>query len=86
MDLTEPTIVEFRVWRAEPHGVLALFPEEPERDGYVSSYEHIGQHGRANYNGCMRLTRPASPDEYASLKTELERLGYKLDVRQRRPG
>ena len=84
------TTVLFRRWRAEKDGsgVIALFPFEPGwRHPLVMSYEHTGQHGNADFNGVMRRTRPATPAEYAALKTELESppFWYVLDVRQRTP-
>lgn len=76
--------VIFRVWR-KGGGVLALFPHIDAGRGLCSSYEHIGQHSGADYALCIRATRPARPKEYADLKRELQGIGYKLRVRQRRP-
>jgi hypothetical protein len=76
---SDVTPVIFRVW---PNGqIIALFPTLPgDTYGvYVTSYEHIGQHGMADL-GLVRRTRPAKPEEYASLKRELEQGGYKLKV------
>lgn len=72
------TEVIFRVWRANPKTVIALFPYEiaDARGLYCSSYEHIGQHGGADYNGVIAATRPATADEYSSLKSELESYPY----------
>lgn len=78
------TIVLFRADHKKPHEVTAIFPEVPsDYEGYnMMCYAHVGQHG-----GCSQQfvwgTRPAKPDEYASLKTELEQIGYRLIVRQR---
>jgi hypothetical protein len=77
------TKVIFRKWK-DTNTVLALFPEELERNGFVSSYEHVGQHGAADYVGCISITKPATPEEFAGLKQELESIGYDLDVRKRR--
>lgn len=77
------TPVIFRVWPKNKGGdVIALFPTLPEdRMGYeCSSYQHVGQHGAADCNGVIRVTRAASPEEYAPLKRELEGIGYKLKV------
>jgi hypothetical protein len=82
---TELTVAVFRKWRAYPHEVIALFPEIEARSGFCESYEHVGQHGGAQYEIVNRLTVPATPDEYASLKSELESIGYRLDVKLRRP-
>lgn len=86
MSLTDEfiTIVIFRVWR-NGGGVLALFPRLPgTRDlATCDSCEHVGQHGAATYVECIRASRPAWPKEYASLKRELEAIGYRLEVHQR---
>jgi len=47
------------------------------------SYESIGQHGAADYMHCLSATKPATPKEYASLKKELESIGYNLKVMKR---
>lgn len=74
--------VVFRWWEG---AVIALFPEEPaDYAGYdCESYMHVGQHGASSDVEIVRNSRPATPDEYAGLKRELERLGYRLEVRQR---
>ena len=74
------------VFRAYPEGdVLALFPEEPgDCTGRTCScYQHVGQHGQADYNGCIASTRAAKPEEYAPLARELNMIGYVLDIRLR---
>ena len=74
--------VAFRVWPGS--GVLALFPTiEWSRQGsqvFCQSYEHVGQHGGADYAGCVKRTRAAEPSEYAELQAELEAIGYKLGI------
>jgi hypothetical protein len=91
MTSTEPlTRVIFRVFRAHPREVIALFPDVPGTNapGTCLSYVHNGQHGAADLLGLMYSgTRPASPEEYASLKRELERppYEYKLRVIKRTP-
>jgi hypothetical protein len=69
--------VVFRVW---PNGdVIALFPDEPaDNEGHCMSYEHFGQHGAADYRHVSSQTRPATTEEAAELKAELENIGYKL--------
>lgn len=78
------TKVVFRVWPNQ--NVIALFPYEPfDRIGlFCDSYEHIGQHGAADYLGVLSATRPATKDEYADLYAELESIGYVLDVIKRK--
>jgi hypothetical protein len=95
---TEETIVIFRkykkrhtVYKSTPE-ILALFPEiigDPNKLTCMC-YQHVGQHGDADYGYCINeLTVPAKPEEYSDLKEELESLGYKLKVMRkwmRRPG
>lgn len=82
---TETVDVIFRMWPGRGE-CLALFPGliADEAKGYITSYEHVGQHGQADYLHCLRVTRPARIDEYHELKQELESIGYKLRVIQRR--
>jgi hypothetical protein len=77
-------LVIFRKWkRSEGGGILALFPEVDDTLGHCSSYEHVGQHGGADYNGCIARTKAATPEEYWPLKLELEQIGYRLKIRRR---
>jgi hypothetical protein len=84
--MSDRTQVVFRKWRPS-HGssVIALLPQEQSSEHYCSSYEHVGQHGGADYDGVMRMTRPATMKEYADLKAELEGAPYHyvLDIRRR---
>ena len=64
--------------------ILALFPELSEGGAGVESYIHVGQHGGADYSGCIRRTVPATPEEYKDLAEELESIGYNLLIRKRR--
>ena len=72
-------LVVFRRWR-DSGSVIALFPEIPAdiQGRYCVSYEHIGQHGAADYNGVILATTPVNPREYADLAEELRRIGYNL--------
>lgn len=82
----EETVVVFRKWPPGEGGdVLALFPGIPydsTRPRLCMSYQHVGQHGAADFKGCVGETDPASPAEYADLKAELESIGYRLKVRE----
>lgn len=78
----EKTVVVFRVWRKEGT-VIALFPGIDEGNGHCSSYEHVGQHGGADYRLVIARTRPATPNEYQDLLKELRRIGYNVLIRQR---
>lgn len=76
------------IFRRFPDGdVIALFPYLPAEclsAWPCQSYMHIGQHGAADPR-IVHDTRPARPREYAALKAELERIGYRLAVRRRFP-
>jgi hypothetical protein len=77
------TKVVFRKW---PDGnIIALFPQiASDVFGYsCQSYEHVGQHGGADYSGVVQRTTPAKPHEFSDLKQELERRGYDLWVVER---
>jgi hypothetical protein len=81
MKQTEKTTVVFRAWRGGNKGIIALFPElAADSEGHCDAYEHIGQHGGADYDGVIAQTRPATPAEYADLAAELTRIGYDLKI------
>lgn len=87
-ETVEETVVVFRRWRDKAGDVIALFPDETADNlGHCSSFEHVGQHGAANYQLVMAATSPASPEQYADLKSELESepYNYRLRVLRRRP-
>ncbi len=69
----------FRKWPGTGD-VIALFPELPaDANGwFCDSYEHVGQHGGADYQGVIFQTVAASPAESAALALELKQLGYQL--------
>lgn len=74
-----PVRVVFRKWR-DGGGVIALFPELPADPFgyYCDSYEHVGQHGGADYHGVVRYSTPATPEQSAALAAELHQIGYRL--------
>jgi hypothetical protein len=75
------------VFRVDRDGyVFALFPTiQATSEGHCQSYQHVGQHGAADYHLCIACSRPATLSEYVPLKRELERIGYHLQVYRRRP-
>jgi len=80
----EPIVpVLFRVWRHRTmgSGVIAIFPTIDEGGGRVQMFEHIGQHGAGDLHGVINRTRPATPEEYAPLKRELEGAPYRYRLR-----
>jgi len=76
--------VVFRKWR-DGFGIIALFPELPTDlyGYYCESYEHVGQHGGADYFGVIMNTRPANSEESTDLYEELTSIGYVLRPIQR---
>lgn len=79
-------IVVLRRWpEAEGGSIIALWPNMPE-GRHVNSYEHVGQHGEADYSYVIFKTHPvpeADPEAQALL-AELRMIGYNPVVRQRR--
>lgn len=81
------TRVVFRRWpKSQGAGIIALFPDIPSdlNGRFCLSYEHVGQHGGADYQGVIGSTRPAKEGEYRELKQELGDIGYELEIRLRR--
>lgn len=74
------TLVKFRVNEqfTEPD-IFAYFPQLNEGNGCKLSYSHIGQHSACSPH-YEKVSRPATPGEYAPLKAELEQIGYILKV------
>ena len=58
--------------------VLALFPDEKERDGSIMCYAHIGQHSSAHPSFMRR--KKATAAQFEALHSELTGRGYDLDV------
>lgn len=77
------TKVMFLVNERDPEDpdLFAYFPEENhDREGkFKTAYSHIGQHSSASPDYAAE-SRPATPEEYADLKAELEGIGYNLEV------
>ena len=83
------TTVVFRTWK-DTGTVIALFPGLNQESGDANrgmcmSYEHVGQHGEADYDGVIRSTVPSEDHEYEDLHLELVTLGYELDIRVKKP-
>jgi len=85
---TDKVKVIYRVSKKDPSDVYALLPELPGTNdpNTCLCYQHIGQHSDANYEHCMRSSRPATAAEARPLHTELRRIGYDLDIKQRDAG
>jgi len=78
-------LVVIRVSKNDPSDVFALFPTIPSdiHGRYCTSYQHIGQHGGADYHGCIASSRPATAEEAAPLLAELRTIGYNPKVLRR---
>jgi len=74
------------IFRTDQEGItFALFPEEvADHRGFCDCYEHVGQHGAADYFLCVDSSRPATEQEYAPLLEELQRIGYDLEIYKKR--
>jgi len=77
------TKVQFLVNEKDPENpdVFAYFPEENYDNAgkFKTGYSHIGQHSAVHPQYAAE-NRPATPEEYADLKAELEGVGYNLEV------
>lgn len=71
--------VVFRKWK-NTGTLIALFPELPADiyGRYCDAYEHVGQHGGADYHGVIQQTMPVELFECKDLIRELENFGYVL--------
>jgi hypothetical protein len=72
-------LVVFRRWK-DCGTIIALFPEIPAdlAGRYCEAYEHVGQHGGADYYGVIQATTPVELHEAEDLAEELTRIGYNL--------
>ena len=85
LEMTIPcTLVVYRRWK-DTADIIALFPEiVADIDGlYCLSYEHVGQHGGADYHSVIQHTLPVTSKERAGLARELTLIGYDLKPIQR---
>ena len=72
------------IFRKQEDGqIVALFPYEIWSSYFVTCYQHVGQHGGASYDYVIKITTPATEEEYKPLKKELEDRDYKLTLIQR---
>ena len=80
---TYTTEVIFRVDKTKSFKgtIFALIPYDIQtKNGLISSYQHIGQHSSADYNHCIKSSKPATEIKYTQLKNEMESLGYNIKV------
>lgn len=77
-------VVIIRQWK-RGGDLIALFPEIPaDNEGNLcQSFEHFGQHGGADFDVVIRITKPVlSHDDFRihDLLEELKRMGHKPKV------
>jgi hypothetical protein len=82
----DKNITEVIFRRFKEGDAIALFPYDIAtlHEGYVNSYQHIGQHSGADL-GIIKETKPASLSEsdIAMLYNELTNIGYNLKIIKR---
>ena len=66
------------VFRVFPEGEVIALWGDPDTRGFISSYQHVGQHGDA-VPGLIKDLRQATEEECAPLKDELRRIGYQVE-------
>jgi hypothetical protein len=83
MKTIDPVLI--RVWKNDASDIFALLPTIPaDCAGHLcTSYQHVGQHGSADYHHCIRSSRPATKVEAADLLIELRTRGYNPRVYHR---
>ena len=81
--MNQADIVVFRRWR-DTNDVIALFPALPADlyGEYCDAYEHVGQHGGADYYGVVQQTTPCSIERVCGPRHELTRIGYDPETDQ----
>ena len=62
-----------------PEGILAVFPEQTEKDFHYCCYSRKGQHSTASKGYAMMLKQAKSKD-YTPLLKELTQQGYNLEL------
>jgi hypothetical protein len=62
--------------------VTAVFTDSlgEEGPGAYTVYAHMGQHSTGSPEWIAERTRPATPEEYADLLSELTGVGYRVSV------
>ncbi len=61
--------------------VTAVFPTLPGSPGCMTCYARVGQHSSCSLGWVMASTRPATPEEFAALKRELESAPFHYRLR-----
>ena len=64
----------------EDGDIIAVFAEDIQSNNMIGCYAHMGQHSTMSLDYYNKGTTPATPEEYADLKRELESIGYNVEV------
>jgi hypothetical protein len=72
--------VQFRKFKGE---IIAVFPYIIETSTNIMCYAHIGQHSSCIWS-IDSFSKPAKPEEYKDLLSELQSIGYNVQVINRR--
>lgn len=93
--IPQVSTVLFRRWHTTTtQGIIAILPDDRwnsinharnEVSWMCQSYEHVGQHGPCDPKFVMACTKEATPEEYASLKKEMEGMGYLFKIVKKLP-
>ena len=66
--------------------IIAVFPYCWNKKNHdITCYAHVGQHGPCELDFYRNCTKPAKPDEYAELLSELRTIYDDLKVMKRLP-
>ena len=91
MAAADPKVVTRVIYRTYPKAkdgsggdVIALLLDCAANLGRVVCYQHVGQHGEAQYFHVMASTTPSTEAEIIPLRDELIRIGYAPIQRKRR--
>lgn len=80
------TDVMFRIDKSKDFKgtIFAILPHNAfDPKGYITIYQHVGQHSARDYNHCLKTSKPAKKSEYKDLKKEMESFGYNFNVVRR---
>lgn len=89
MSETATVDVLFRVTKGRDGGDVTAIISDPDAvtfnaRGEATCYARVGQHSTCSVRWYIESTRKAKPEEFESLKKELESIGYILNIRQKR--
>ena len=80
-------MTQVKFYREPDHSILAVFPKDQWNDvsrDTFTGYAHLGQH-TAVHKDYLKECTIAHREEYEPLKTELESIGYKLNILNKQP-